>query len=157
MSAAMGGNSERTYKLLEIGRAAQLSPERLALIEATLALIKFEPDHAVALLEKLIDRHRQDPSVIGLLSVAHMWAGHDSEGLRYLEMLRGLTLTTAEDYLFAGMAGTDRSSGWALINEAIAKKPSPGALAIRRGPVIALRLTCRTRRMQKRLWQTCTP
>ena len=157
MSAAMGGNRERTYKLMEIGRTAQLSPERLALIEATLSLIKFEPDRTIELLEKSVDRHREDPSVIGLLSVAHMWAGHDSEGLRYLEMLKGLKLTTADDYLFAGMAGIDRSRGWALIKEAVARNHPQAHLPFGRGQVIAWRLTYRTRRTQKRRWQTCTP
>lgn len=131
MSSALGGNTERTSQLVEIGKTAQLTPDQLALIEATLALVTYKPDRAIELLENIAGSNRENASVIGLLSVAHMWAGHDSEGLHYLEIVKQIEPTTAEDYLFKGIAETDPSVGLPWIEKAIAMRPSAGALTFR--------------------------
>jgi serine/threonine protein kinase len=131
LSSALAGDAERTEQLLEIGRSANLPLVRRNLVRASLAYFNGDADAAIDLLNQIADDNQSNVAVFGLLSAAHGAAAHDSESLRYLEMANGLKAKAAEDLLFQGFAQTDPSVGLPLVEAAMEKRPSPGALAIR--------------------------
>jgi tetratricopeptide (TPR) repeat protein len=128
MATALAGDTERTRVLLETGEAAGLDESDLGLVRALEAFVGGDPERSLELLAPVFAKEPNSVSAMGLAAIAHASVGRDDQHAEFVDRLRRLRPSTADEYLLMGRAMIDKAQSRRLVDRAFELRPTPTSL-----------------------------